>query len=246
MDFHWYLENRRKNLKATVTSITGFYEAFVSMFMSKRTWTPELDEEIKTVCSKVVDANGKLYENQEVESYKQFCKWLSMLLRMGKRHITILRYLDITIMTEGLHRAGQDDVDAHARRFDNRIIRNSTRLATFDDGEMSNYYKDKDLTDGQACKILGFELPNKIDHNGKTYVKSTNGYVLKEYENNKDVKRGLYMLGIPSNFISKINLCFHSNIKPVVSNSYMSYLSLCFCLKHSFIKSCSITRLWTE
>ena len=176
-------------MKATVTSITGFYEAFVSMFMSKRTWTPELDEEIKTVCSKVVDANGKLYENQEVESYKQFCKWLSMLLRMGKRHITILRYLDITIMTEGLHRAGQDDVDAHARRFDNRIIRNSTRLATFDDGEMSNYYKDKVLTDGQACKILGFELPNKIDHNGKTYVKSTNGYVLKEYENNKDVDR---------------------------------------------------------
>ena len=86
-------------MKATVTSITGFYEAFVSMFMSKRTWTPELDEEIKTVCSKVVDANGKLYENQEVESYKQFCKWLSMLLRMGKRHITALRNLDITIMT---------------------------------------------------------------------------------------------------------------------------------------------------
>ena len=141
------------------------------------------------------------------ENYKKFEKWLSMLLRMGKRHITVLRYLDITIMTEGLHRAGQDDVDAHARRFDNRIIRNSTRLATFDDGEMSDYYKDKVLTDGQACKILGFELPNEIDHNGKTYVKSTNGYVLKEYENNKDVKRGLYMLGIPSNFISKINLC---------------------------------------
>ena len=179
-------------MKATVTSITGFYEAFVSMFMSKRTWTPELNEEIKTVCSKVVDANGRLYENQEVESYKQFCKWLNMLL---------------TIMTDGLHRAGQDDVDAHARRFDNRIIRNSTRLASYEEGEMSDFYKDKILTDGQACQILGYELPNDIEHNGNIYVKSTNGYVLKEYENNKDVKRGLYMLGIPSNFISKINLC---------------------------------------
>ena len=198
-------------MKATVTSITGFYEAFVSMFMSKRTWTPELDEEIKCVCNSILDNNGKInIRDDDVinsENYKKFEKWLSMLLRMGKRHITVLRYLDITVMTEGLHRAGQDDVDAHARRFDNRIIRNSTRLATFDDGEMSDYYKDKVLTDGQACKILGFELPNEIDHNGKTYVKSTNGYVLKEYENNKDVKRGLYMLGIPSNFISKINLC---------------------------------------
>ena len=194
-------------MKATVTSITGFYEAFVSMFMSKRTWTPELNEEIQTVCSNVIDSNGKFYEHQDVESYNKFCKWLNMLLRMGKRHITVLRYLDITIMTEGLHRAGQDDVDAHACRFDNRIIRNSTRLAAYKDGEMSDFYKNKVLTDGQACKILGFELPNELKVENNTYVKSTNGYVLKEYENNKDVKRGLYMLGIPSNFISKINLC---------------------------------------
>lgn len=194
-------------MKATVTSITGFYEAFVSMFMSKRTWTPDLDKEIQEVCEYVLNSNGSLRSLQSPEKLEEFDKWLSMLLRMGKRHITVLRYIDITIMTEGLHRAGQDDVDAHARRFDNRIIRNSTRLATFNEGEMSDYYKDKVLTDGQACKILGFELPNEIKYDGKTYVKSTNGYVLKEYENNKDVKRGLYMLGIPSNFISKINLC---------------------------------------
>ncbi|MBP0064298.1 hypothetical protein JYQ78_13955, partial [Anaerobutyricum hallii] len=88
-------------MKATVKSITGFYEAFVSMFMSKRTWTSELDEEIKIVCNDVLDSDGRLKENQNVESYKKFSKWLNMLLRMGKRHITVLRYLDITIMTEG-------------------------------------------------------------------------------------------------------------------------------------------------
>ena len=33
-----------------------------------------------------------------------------------------------------------------------------------------------------------------------------NGYILKGMENNKDVKRGLYMLSIPSTFIFKINL----------------------------------------
>lgn len=190
-----------------VTSITGFYEAFVSMFMSKRTWTHELDEKIKTVCNNVVTKKGNINYCATSEDKEQFSKWLNMLLKMGKRHITVLRFIDITIMTEGIHRAGQDDIDAHAMRFNNRIIRSSTRLATFADGEISDFYKDKVLTDGQACKSLGYELPNKIEYEGKTYVKSTNGYVLKEYENNKDVKRGLYMLGIPSNFISKINLC---------------------------------------
>lgn len=194
-------------MKATVTSITGFYGAFVSMFMSKRTWTPELDKEIKEVCDSVLDNNGRLREEQDSENLEKFNKWLGMLLRMGKKHITVLRFLDIEIMTEGMHRAGQDDLDSHARRFENRIIRSSTRLATFADEEVSDFYKDKVLTDGQACKSLGYELPNEIEYEGKTYVKSTNGYVLKEYENNKDVKRGLYILGIPSNFISKINLC---------------------------------------
>ena len=42
---------------------------------------------------------------------------------------------------------------------------------------------------------------------GRTYYKAPNGYVREEYKDNKDVKRGLYMLSIPSNFVSKINLC---------------------------------------
>lgn len=190
-----------------VTSITGFYEAFVSMFMSKRTWTHELDEKIKTVCDNVITKKGSINYYATSEDKEQFSKWLNMLLRMGKRHITVLRFIDITIMTEGIHRAGQDDIDAHAMRFNNRIIRSSTRLATFTDGEKSEYYKDCIITDGEACKLLDISLPNEITVDKKTYVKSTNGYVLKEYENDKDIKRGLYMLSIPSNFISKINLC---------------------------------------
>ena len=55
--------------------------------------------------------------------------------------------------------------------------------------------------------ILNIEIPETFDYMGRTYVKSPNGYVREEYKNNKDVKRGLYMLSIPSNFVSKINLC---------------------------------------
>lgn len=190
-----------------VVSITGFYEAFVSMFMSKRTWTHELDEKIRVVCDNVVTKDGKINYYAPSDYKEQFSKWLNMLLKMGKRHITVLRFIDITIMTEGIHRAGQDDIDAHAMRFNNRIIRNSTRLATFNEGEKSEYYENRIITDGEACKLLDISLPNEITVDKKTYVKSTNGYILKEYENDKDVKRGLYMLSIPSNFISKINLC---------------------------------------
>lgn len=196
-----------KRMKVTVNSITGFEDAFVAMYISKRTWTPELDKDIRKTCKEVLNEQGFLKEKCNTESLEKFNKWLSILLKMGKRHITVLRFIDISIMTEGLHRAGQDDVDAHARRFDNRIIRNSTRLATFSEGEMSDYYKDKVLTITDALKIFDIQIPENFEYQGNKYVKSTNGYIKEEYQNDKDVKRGLYMLGIPSNFISKINLC---------------------------------------
>lgn len=195
-------------MNITINSITGFEDAFVAMYISKRSWTPELDKEIRAVCDEVLNKHGRIIQNCDKDSLDKFNKWMEMLLRMGKKHITVLRYIDISIMTEGLHRAGQDDVDAHARRFDNRIIRSSTRLATFDDDEMSDYYKDKILTDSKVIQtVLGINMPKEIEYKGCKYIKSPNGYVKEEYKNNKDMKRGLYMLSIPSNFISKINLC---------------------------------------
>lgn len=194
-------------MKVTVNSITGFEDAFVAMYISKRTWTPELDKEIRSTCNKVIDEYGHIKDRCSPENLAKFNEWLFTLLKMGKKHITVLRFIDISIMTEGLHRAGQDDVDAHARRFDNRIIRSSTRLATFTDDEVSDFYKDKVITTNKALNILGINIPDSFEYKGNRYVKSPNGYVKEEYENNKDVKRGLYMLSIPSNFISKISLC---------------------------------------
>lgn len=194
-------------MKIKVNSITGFEDAFVAMYISKRSWTQELDKEIRDVCNEVLDKHGFIKIDCDVNSLEKFNKWLEMLLRMGRKHITVLRYIDISIMTEGLHRAGQDDVDAHARRFDNRIIRSSTRLAEFSDDEMSDYYRGKIIPTDKALEILNINIPESFDFMGRTYYKSPNGYVKEGFENNKDVKRGLYMLSIPSNFISKINLC---------------------------------------
>ena len=194
-------------MNVKVNSITGFADAFVAMYISKRTWTPELDKEIRDVCNKVLDENGNFRSYCSMNYYEKFKKWLTILLAMGKKHITVLRFIDISIMTEGIHRAGQDDIDSHARRFDNRIIRSSTRLADFSDDEMSDFYKNKVITINKALNILGIEMPKSFEYEGDIYIQSPNGYIKKEYANNRDVKRGLYMLSIPSNFISKINLC---------------------------------------
>jgi hypothetical protein len=118
----------------------------------------------------------------------------------------MLRFIDFSVTVEGLHRAGQDDWDSHSQRFNNRIIRSSTRLATFEDGEMSEWYKGKILPTDTALSILGLKVPDEIVYEENIYVKSVNGYILEEFKDNKDVKRGLYMLSIPSNFIFKVNL----------------------------------------
>ena len=92
-----------------INSITGFEDAFVAMYISKRTWTPVLDKEIRDVCKDVLDKNGNINTlTCKPTNLEKFNKWLEMLLRMGRKHITVLRFIDISIMTEGLHRAGQD------------------------------------------------------------------------------------------------------------------------------------------
>ena len=139
-------------MKVSVTAVTGYEEAFVAMFISKHTWTPELDREIRELVGRCVDRYGNRISSTD-EDNEKFDKWLSTLLKMGKRNITVLRFINIHIMIEGLHRAGQDDVDAHARRFENKIIRSSTRLATFNENEVSDWYCGKILTDGQACEL---------------------------------------------------------------------------------------------
>lgn len=190
-----------------VNNITGIADSIVSMFMSKRTWTKELDDHIRYVCDIVVDHNGRFIETAEPHGYvEEFRDWMNKLTKWGRSHITMLRYIDFSINVEGLHRGGQDDFDSHAMRFNNRIIRSSTRLADFG-YEMSDFYKGKILPTDQALKELGIAVPDVFtDDDGTTWVKTINGYIREDLQDNRDVQRGLYMLSIPSNFIVKVNL----------------------------------------
>lgn len=200
-------------MKAYLNSIQGIPDAITSMFMSKRTWTRDKEQEIRDACDYVLDRTGRFQINPDSKDERvvQYNKWLGSLTKWGTQHITMLKFIDLSVTVEGLHRAGQDDWDAHAKRFDNRIIRSSTRLARFGN-EMSDFYKDKIVPTDMALDILNIDLPEKITKDGQTYVRNINGYVREDLFDDNDTRRGLYMLSIPSNFIFKVNLAEFAHV----------------------------------
>lgn len=200
-------------MKAYLNSIQGIPDAITSMFMSKRTWTRDKEQEIRDACDCVLDRTGRFQINPDSKDERvvQYNKWLGSLTKWGTQHITMLKFIDLSVTVEGLHRAGQDDWDAHAKRFDNRIIRSSTRLARFGN-EMSDFYKDKIVPTDMALDILNIDLPEKITKDGQTYVRNINGYVREDLFDDNDTRRGLYMLSIPSNFIFKVNLAEFAHV----------------------------------
>lgn len=206
-------------MKFTLMKITGIDDALMSLKMSKRHWTwIEHSRTIERV-HMYTDPKGNVISPEEaytITGYQKFLESLDLLAKwgagvgngdayVGDGHETILRFIDITFVTEGLHRGAQDDLDAHATRFNNRIVRASTRLATFGN-EKSDWYKGKILSVEEALKITGDELPEVIsDEDGTMWVYRANGYVRSDLIKDKDVLRGNYPLSIPSTAIWKIN-----------------------------------------
>lgn len=200
-------------MKVYLNRIDGWDDAIISMFLSKRTLTRELEMEIRNevaACINTDPANGPV--GALINLTDKLNDWLQKLFKWAPIHITMGRFLDFSFTVYGLHRGGQDDLDSHAKRMENRIIRSSTRLANFSDGEMSEYYQGKIIPTDTALAILGITTPDEIEYEEKTYVRGVNGYILKGMEKNKDAKRGLYMLSIPCDFIFKANCTEYAHI----------------------------------
>ena len=188
-----------------LNSISGIEDALRTMYISKRNWSREKDIDIRKLVEASTNRHGQPYEDQTSIIWEKFQAEFNTLIKWGRIHFTMLRFMDFSVTVEGLHRGGTDDFDAHAKRLDNRIIRSSTRLATYETEEMSDWYKDKIIPTDVALAYLGITTPKEIEHDGQIYIKSTNGYILKGMENDKDVKRGLYMLSLPMTFTFKVN-----------------------------------------
>lgn len=191
-------------MNVTLNSIWGFDDAIATMYLSKRTWTPELDEHIRhTIYERTWRYDGGFVNFEDDSELK---KWMDTLFKIGSRHMTLLRFINFSVSVQDMHRGAQDDFDSHAKRLDNRIIRSSTRLAKFGENEMSDYYQGKIIPTDAALTKLNIALPGRIEVDGSPYVKAVNGYVREDLASNKDTLRGLYMLSIPSTFIFQCNI----------------------------------------
>lgn len=196
-------------MEVYLNRMDGWDDAILTMFYSKRTITRDFEKQVRSAVyatTRQNPANGVVGAFIDSKEWPNVESWLKTLFKWMPHHITMGRFLDLSFTVYGMHRAGQDDWDAHAQRYNNRIIRASTRLADFQGGEMSEYYDGKILPTDVALAALGIITPDEIEYEGNTYVRAVNGYILKGMEDNKDVKRGLYMLSIPSNFIFKVDL----------------------------------------
>ena len=206
-------------MKIYLNSIDGIDDAIIAMHMSKRTWNAIMDDEIRHMCT-VVNTRDGVYvpkaergDNRLDKYFDAYQEYMAKLLKWGRLHITLLKFIDISVTVEGLHRAGQDDWDSHAQRFQNRIVRSSTRLASFSDGEKSDFYSGKIKYPFEAMKDMGTTIPDEYtDSDGTILVRTDFGYINKEHLGRKDVHRGLYPLAIPSNFIFRCNLTDWSHV----------------------------------
>lgn len=211
-------------MKVQVKKVYGYEGAIRSLYMSKGHLTEELEAEIDQACRDALDRDGrfiKIDENDSdleasIQKAAAFTVMMDKVLKIGKMHITLLKFINFDILTRDIHRAGQDDIDAHAERFDNRIVRLSSRLSTAEElSAKSDYYEGKIKTDAEILLDSGliYSLPDRYeDMSGVTWVKTVNGYVREEYANDKDVLRGLYMLSFPSTFTAQISLAQFAHV----------------------------------
>lgn len=194
-------------MKAIVSKISGIDDAILALNYSKRRITDERRQEIRHLVETCTTPDGHICSDIKPHILEQYNTELLKLMKYGVAHdhATLLSFIDLTIEIDGLHRGGQDDWDAHAYRFHNRIVRSSTRLAKFTGSEKSDYYQGKVLTTEEVLKAVGACISDvHLNEKNFTYVEGI-GFVREDLVDDQDVIRGLYRLEIPCSSTTKIN-----------------------------------------
>ncbi|KUK53788.1 MAG: hypothetical protein XD78_0885 [Desulfotomaculum sp. 46_296] len=198
-----------------LVKVAGVDDAIISLFMSKRSYTCEKADNVRRTVAKYSDHAGFIHlPDNDTQETAQIRDWLENITKYGaqlgykRNHETILRFIDFTVETVGLHKAGMGDLDAHAQRMNNRIVRSSSRLAEFASGEKSEFYDEKVMSVGEVISLMReskaeVNIPETVEINGVDYRFNGFGYIRKGYCDDQDVIRGTYMLSIPSDSIWK-------------------------------------------
>jgi hypothetical protein len=247
-------------MKFHLFKTSGYEEAIMSLRMSKgKFYSWEKAQQIQHLVYVCTNQNGSLNDDiayhmklQTIYSdaighpkitgdYEQDIAEFKRLLgitfdnSMGHQdHHTLMKYIDVSFFTDGLHRGAQDDLDAHAMGFNNRITRFSTRLASEIPPIVSEWYQGKIIPFHDVIKqfenVCESEiLPEFIEVTpdgkvlfandvgvpvvGEVFKYTPFGYVLKKYADmnheasiRKDVLRGLVPLGTPGPALWKTDL----------------------------------------
>lgn len=215
-------------------SITGLESAIASLKFTHRTWTPEWDADMRETVHAVFDRDGFIIPEAMTDNNENWKKAEQLLLKLGKYgagvgnsmydagHETLLRFIDFEVVVIGLHRAAQDDLDAHAMRMNNRIVRASSRNGnSINSGNMSNWYLSRILrfedvldapvkmNDGTTtiANLLPETIEMKIGDTTYKMIKTEHGFIREDCVDNGDAQRGLYTLAMASNCIFKVS--FH-------------------------------------
>lgn len=212
-----------------LVEITGLAQAYAALKESKRNYDYEDHLRMMQLIRDHSDYRGFFIPSSErkatplpayaeeervlLKTYETMAKWGAGVGREEEGawydagHETLLRFIDFTFAVIGLHRGAMDDLDSHAKRFDNRIVRSSTRYdGAYQQSERSDWYKDRILSVEEVLQALHRGIPKTATVNGKKYVKAANGYVLEGSEHDGDVLRGNYPMSIPMSATMKINL----------------------------------------
>lgn len=195
-------------MKVSLLETAGLEPAVLSIFVSKR----HLDT---TLALNIHKEYLDYIHHENTRDAQVFERRLTRALAIGRQHTTVLRFINFSFLVEDIHRGAQDDWDSHARRFDNRIIRSSTRLSASEVGAKSDYYDGKIMTFGEAIKKADIPMPIGLTIDGVNYEKTDHGYIREDLAENQDVVRGLYPLCLPSTFVYSVNLAEFCHIYKV-------------------------------
>lgn len=193
-------------MKITYCKISGWDGAMRSFFMTNKKYDKQIEDRLQKVEKYLILREyGIINDDVDCEDLIWYDKIKKNVIEVGKKHTTLLRFIDITFVVDGLHRGAQDDFDSHAKRLESRIVRMSTRVRNNEKlNEVSDFYKGKIITFDDLTKQ--FDLPEEFVKDGKKFVRTPFGYVQDEYKDDRDVLRGNVPLAVSSMFTVKVNL----------------------------------------
>ena len=193
-------------MKITYCKISGWDGAMRSFFMTNKKYDKQIEERLQKVEKYLILREyGIINDDVDCEDLIWYDKIKKNVIEVGKKHTTLLRFIDITFVVDGLHRGAQDDFDSHAKRLESRIVRMSTRVRNNEKlNEVSDFYKGKIITFDDLTKQ--FDLPEEFVKDDKKFVRTPFGYVQDEYKDDRDVLRGNVPLAVSSMFTVKVNL----------------------------------------